>query len=69
MYLILSRISFTKLYLPLGGLTLLFLSFSVPENDKWELKKHQNGIAIYTRLAENSKFKELKCVIWNCLAH
>ncbi len=28
----------------------------------WELKKMESGIAVYTRLAENSKFKELKSV-------
>lgn len=46
-----------------------FASFIVQaqeENiDNWELKKAKNGIKIYTRLIENSKFKEYKsiCVV------
>ena len=31
-------------------------------SDPWQLKKNESGIAVYTRPAENSKFKELKSV-------
>lgn len=40
-----------------------FFSFSYKKaiND-WELKKFENGISIYTRIAENSEYKELRAV-------
>lgn len=31
-------------------------------SDEWQLKKFENGIAVYTRNAKNSSFKELKSV-------
>lgn len=31
-------------------------------NDGWQLKKDEKGVTVYTRLAENSAFKELKAV-------
>lgn len=31
-------------------------------SEPWQLKKFEDGISIYTRLAENSKYKELKAV-------
>jgi ribosome-associated toxin RatA of RatAB toxin-antitoxin module len=42
----------------------LLLSFKSDQtaSDTWQLKKFESGIAIYTRNAENSKFKELKSV-------
>jgi hypothetical protein len=42
---------------------LLFISiFSSAQEKKWDLKKQENGISVYTRLAESSSFKELKSV-------
>ena len=38
-----------------------FISENKPA-DTWQLKKFESGISIYTRNAENSKFKELKSV-------
>ncbi len=40
-----------------------FFNFSFHKKDEsWQLKKFENGIAIYTRTAQNSKFKELKSI-------
>lgn len=41
----------------------LFCGFSekTPPND-WQLKKFENGISVYTRLTEDSQYKELKSV-------
>ncbi|MCX6296774.1 MAG: hypothetical protein NTX97_12055 [Bacteroidetes bacterium] len=46
---------------------LLFLPFSKPEFPQksvsdWQLQKFENGITVYSRIAENSKYKELKVV-------
>lgn len=41
---------------------LSILSFSTKTTSDWELKKFENGISVYTRLAENSEYKELKAV-------
>lgn len=38
----------------------IFVSFHAPA--EWKLQKHEQGISVYTRMAENSKFKELKSV-------
>jgi len=38
------------------------LSSSINENE-WQLKKYENGIAVYTRNTKNSSFKELKSVL------
>lgn len=40
-----------------------FCSFNTPKDD-WKLKKHENGVAVYTRDDENSAFKELKAVAY-----
>ena len=43
--------------------SLSFLSFSNKKTTTdWELKKFENGISIYTRITENSEYKELKAV-------
>jgi hypothetical protein len=45
----------------------LFLSlcgFSQPAQNNWSIKKDADGIAIYTRKAANSDFKELKAVFY-----
>ena len=43
--------------------SIFFWSFSSPQKtDNWELKKFEKGISIYTRVTENSKYKELKAV-------
>lgn len=40
-----------------------FASFSQKgTSNDWELKKFENGISVYTRLPENSEYKELKVV-------
>lgn len=40
-----------------------FVSFSQKSSaDNWELKKFENGITIYTRATETSKYKELKAI-------
>jgi ribosome-associated toxin RatA of RatAB toxin-antitoxin module len=36
--------------------------FSFVPSDDWQLKKFENGISVYTRNTENSKYKELKAV-------
>ncbi len=36
--------------------------FSQTQINPWQLKKYENGISIYTRTTENSKYKELKSV-------
>ncbi len=42
---------------------LLFITLSSFQNTyNWQLKKIENGITIYTRTPENSKYKELKAV-------
>lgn len=43
--------------------TIIFYGFTpVKVDDAWELKKVANGITIYTRATETSKYKELKAV-------
>ena len=43
--------------------SLLFITLSSFQNTyNWQLKKIENGITIYTRTPENSKYKELKAV-------
>jgi len=43
--------------------SLLFITLSSFQNTyNWQLKKFENGISIYTRTPENSKYKELKAV-------
>lgn len=37
--------------------------FPGSNGDKWELKKYEEGIAVYTRMAENSNYKELRSVV------
>ncbi|MBL7882832.1 MAG: START domain-containing protein [Bacteroidia bacterium] len=54
---------YTKLYLAIILLSFCFYSFKSELKEEWKLKKHENGIFVYTRMAENSKFKELKCVV------
>ena len=40
-----------------------FVGFSQKSpKDNWELKKIENGITIYTRATETSKYKELKAI-------
>jgi hypothetical protein len=44
---------------------LLCIAFGFTKNEKekdWQLKKFENGIAVYTRLATNSNYKELRSV-------
>ncbi len=44
-------------------LSLSFNGFSYKKTTTdWELKKFKNGISVYTRLPENSEYKELKAV-------
>ncbi|CAN5530279.1 START domain-containing protein [soil metagenome] len=44
-------------------ISIQFFSFvQKTETDDWHLKKFENGISIYTRVSENSKYKELKAV-------
>lgn len=41
----------------------VFLSFSQKsQSSDWQLKKFENGITIYTRATETSKYKELKAI-------
>lgn len=46
----------------LGIIAIGFLVGFFPVQNDWELQKFEQGIAVYTRIAENSKFKELKSV-------
>ena len=41
-------------------LVLSFFTFSQKNTSDWRLKKYESGIAVYTRNATNSAFKELK---------
>lgn len=44
-------------------IALFFYGFIPTEKtESWQLKKFENGISIYTRTPENSKYKELKAV-------
>lgn len=47
-------------------LFIIWVSFSSfnPLMDDWQLKKYENGIAVYIRDNENSAFKELKAVTY-----
>ena len=51
--------------LPLYCASLLFLLpfFSFSQEQDWKLAKSGDGIDIYTRLAENSKFKETRAEV------
>ena len=52
------------LFLLFFSTLLLLSSDSAPvQSDTWHLKKFESGISIYTRDADNSKFKELKSVV------
>ena len=43
--------------------TFLIVGFSPKtQTNDWELKKFEKGVSVYTRLTENSKYKELKAV-------
>jgi len=41
---------------------ILFTSYSFPDEKKWELKKKEKGILVYTRLAEGAYVKEVRVV-------
>lgn len=41
---------------------LFFSGFTAVSDDAWHLKKYEEGIAVYTRTAENSNYKELKAI-------
>lgn len=44
-------------------LSLSFNSFSFKKNtNEWELQKFENGISVYTRVTDNSAYKELRAV-------
>lgn len=56
--------SFSKKHISLTLLLFIYMSFcsfNIPKGD-WQLKKYENGIAVYIRDDENSAFKELKAV-------
>src|ERR1035437_2289660 len=57
---------FIKKHTPFVSLFVIYLSFSSfnIQKDDWQLKKQENGIAVYTRDDENSAFKELKAVAY-----
>lgn len=57
---------FIKKNIPYILLFIIYLSFSSfnIQKDDWQLKKQENGIAVYTRDDENSAFKELKAVAY-----
>jgi hypothetical protein len=45
-----------------GLIFLLCTSFFNTESEGWELKKNENGIAVYTRLRSGSDFKDVRVV-------
>ena len=57
---------FIKKHTPFIFLFVIYLSFSSfnIQKDDWQLKKQENGIAVYARDDENSAFKELKAVAY-----
>lgn len=45
------------------AILLFFCSAVAVAQGDWQLKKSENGITVYTRNAEDSDFKELKCIV------